>query len=66
MARNIEENISTEGQFFWGAVELEATRHDVEAAVNDGMKTEGNQGLILDTQQAHQLPNLWHVEVVLA
>ena len=40
MARHIVKKISTEGPFSCGAVESEATRQDVEAAVNEGMKTQ--------------------------
>ena len=40
LARSIVKKISTEGQFQCGAVECEATRQDVEAVVNKGLKTQ--------------------------
>ena len=47
MARRIVKKISTDGSLPCGAVESEATRQDVEGAVNEGMKT---QVSIDDTQ----------------
>ena len=40
MARNIVNKMSTEGTFPCGAVESEAARQDVEAALNEGMMTQ--------------------------
>ena len=40
MARNIEKKISTEAMFPCGALESEAARQDVEAALNEGMMTQ--------------------------
>ena len=38
MAISIVKKISTEGPFPYGAVESEATRQDVEGAVNEGSR----------------------------
>ena len=40
MVRNIVKKISTEGLFPCGVVEPQATRQDVEGAVNEGAKTQ--------------------------
>ena len=47
MAGHIVKTISTEGPCPRGAVKSEATRQDVEAAVNEGMKTQ----VIIDGRQ---------------
>ena len=40
VSRNIVKKISTEGPFPCGSVEPETPRQDIEAALNEGMKTQ--------------------------